>query len=498
LQRLGINRAIISGLIILLPSLHITLLADSFRPIKFAAFLIITALIAISTESLRLPKNAWLLFPIFLALEPNSPSILLLAAILMTMSDFLQKKNFDWEIAISTFLPILFWLIYNVEYPKKFISTFGNRSYLSSFLAAAIPYTVKFSPPLAYLSTLIISFSGCRASTLALMLISTIAISRKFYPKQFANILLLLTLSIPIFFIYKSGIATRNWTPSANAERVKIVTNCINIALKKPMGIGIGNTPSKLLEESLKHDFPVIRTDWCHNEYIQTIVEMGILGLFPIVFFIIPLIHILTNPKIPPNSHKLLYTLSLTSIAFESLVFFPLHIPPVAFIALYSFTKLISKSSSKPTKLINGVWKVVKYFIALSLLVNAAFIIWKARIYREFLDKPSLQNAQKVLKFKFDPFLAFKAGFIAQQNADLKNAVKFYAMSALPEAKFNLSLILLQLNEKKQACKILRQLSSQYPWFDKANKLYKKACLKSPYHHSTKSRSKTSNTSSSM
>jgi len=259
---------------------------------------------------------------------------------------------------------------------SNMISTMGNRNYLGGFLAyLLVPVIVLVLRPrsrwLRAISIPLIAFCFGTATLIrqtgvnvslavaGIVLLAGLLIFRPFEPIRRNRRWLLVFLGVLILtFLIEAPSAPWNsvvglsndgssWIVrfwEKNSGNVRTWDWWIGWEMFKdhPLtGVGLGNyklnfVPYKAAFLSTPrgeaYNFPILRAAQAHNEYVQILAELGVLGALALVSFLVVLIlslwkRLRTNPDPGARFDLLLFCCGIVAFFTHSLVSFPAHLP---------------------------------------------------------------------------------------------------------------------------------------------------------------------------
>jgi tetratricopeptide (TPR) repeat protein len=215
-------------------------------------------------------------------------------------------------------------------------------------------------------------------------------------------------------------------------ERIRLWANSLELFKENPfLGKGSGDWKIEILRTPLEHtqaENSIIFYNRAHNDFIQILVENGIIGLLLyLMFFIVGIIYLFRS-VLNPMVKAILFSGVLSFLIFSNFSF-PLEKIEHLFL-LFLFLSPGMKANKKNTKLVKSL------FIIFSSLVLFFSILWivEEKKYTNAIDNNKLEIIQKMSKsfYTIDPTTLPLEWYIANDyfiNDDYENAISSYKKS---------------------------------------------------------------------
>ncbi len=240
-----------------------------------------------------------------------------------------------------------------VQNSETFASTYGNRNHLAGYLEMAIPLLLGLLMTgvkpgmvsfLIYLLTIILtaftlalSRGGWGSSALSLVFMSAMLLRNRYYPhKNYLLIFIAGVFFLSLVVFSNTAVVERILTMTGDGlgyhlgGRIQTWKGCLKMISDYPI---LGTGPGTFSLAFTRYEPPCFatRSVFAHNDYLQTLSEVG-LPLLPVMIWIIiglfkKGLNKLNNPSRLVRGTTIGALSGITAILFHSVVDFNLHIP---------------------------------------------------------------------------------------------------------------------------------------------------------------------------
>ncbi len=329
--------------------------------------------------------------------------------------EYIKKINyFLYAIILSGFIQILYSLrqilnhtnrIHGNSHYANFLGFFLFLSMLSSlYLLKKHWYSIKNRIICILFSLLFLVFIFLTGSRNIFVLLPTSTFIIVFFYRKKMSIIITITVLLLLLFIptkSKYRFFNEKKTNPYGVQRLNIYKQVLKISIKKfPMGVGFNN----LQYYTLQYNFPVegrisrygSHAKIAHNEYLEWIVNAGILGVLLIIIYLYVFFKLLLIKNKDDNIKFLILVLSIFSI--YSLIDNALYLPMNAIIFFLYLSLSIPFAYEKNIRINKWVFYILS-FIIISILISDIFSYYMSKnIVKEVRNAYKEKAKAEILK----------------------------------------------------------------------------------------------------